>query len=85
MLIQSNLATKTTFLQKLMQLFGSRPDDHVRISNKGHKLLNNKELSAKLADAIIKGHKNLSEGKSIRINGEIEATLVTTHVIGTTD
>ena len=43
---------------------------HVRISNKGRALLNNKVLAHKVAVTILNGKKELEEGKSVMIKGE---------------
>ncbi len=70
--------TKVTFLESLLDFFTHKADDHVRISDRGRKILDNRELATKIANAIIKGHATLEKGDSIPIQGtDISINLVT--------
>lgn len=47
---------------------------HVRISPKGRKVINNKELASKLVLAVA----DLKKGGTVKVNGSIEIKSVTT-------
>lgn len=52
---------------------------HVRITQKGRAVLNNKSLANKVIDAIIGNQQNLIKGEKVKVNGsDISVTLVTT-------
>jgi uncharacterized Zn finger protein len=51
---------------------------HVRISNKGWHLLNDRSLAAKVADAIMNGKEKLRQGQEISVDGnKVSVKLVT--------
>lgn len=65
-----------------MALFKSffGPDNHVRISDLGQKVLDDKTLAAKIADAIIEKRHQLENGETVQVpdsNGGIFISLST--------
>lgn len=52
---------------------------HVRITNVGRRILNDKDLANKVIDAIIDNKERLTHGEKVHVKGEnFSVTLVTT-------
>lgn len=57
--------TKTLLM---FRTFFSGRDAHVRISEKGRDMLNNRKLASKVADTIIANKHKLMDGDSVRVD-----------------
>lgn len=52
---------------------------HVRISDKGRQVINNKELASRLVLAVVNNKSNLEKGETVKVNDSaIGVKLVTT-------
>jgi len=63
-------STTSFFIHFFNSLINSSGKMNVQLSTRGKKLLNNKELAAKVIDRIIIDHKKLDRGENIIINDE---------------
>lgn len=51
---------------------------HVRISNKGRQVINNKELASRLVWTVVSNKSNLEKGETVKVNESVGVKLVTT-------
>lgn len=51
--------------------------ENVRISDTGHRLLSDKNLAERVADAIMRGKEQLSHGQKVIVDSEVSISLVT--------
>ena len=51
---------------------------HVRISDKGRQVINNKELASRLVLTVVSNKSNLEKGETVKVNESVGVKLVTT-------
>lgn len=66
-----HLSLKTRIMHFLSTLLPFKSyDTHVKISKRGHEIMNNKELASKTIDAIMANKQTLESGKTVQVKDE---------------